>query len=143
VPTSSSTHTNFNAASSTSLIQTQTEWDIRYGTGNTEGYLAEDVVSVGGLAVQNQSFALANETSSIFATSGSDGIMGMGFQSIASSGAPTWFENLAKSGSVSHAAILPLARVVVLICCILPRPPARLQCFRLLLAAGVRSDAGV
>jgi len=101
VPTSSSTHTNFNAASSTSLIQTQTEWDIRYGTGNTEGYLAEDVVSVGGLAVQNQSFALANETSSIFATSGSDGIMGMGFQSIASSGAPTWFENLAKSGSLA------------------------------------------
>lgn len=63
--------------------------------------LAHDTVTVAGLSVTNQTFALANETSSIFATSGSDGIMGMGFQSIASSGAPTWFENLAKSGSVS------------------------------------------
>jgi len=51
--------------------------------------------------VTNQTFALANQTSSIFATSGSDGIMGMGFQSIASSGAPTWFENLARSGSLA------------------------------------------
>lgn len=102
VPTSSDTHTNFQVSSSTSLVQTQQQWDIRYGTGNTEGYLAQDVVSVGGLAVRNQTFALANQTSSIFATSGSDGIMGLGFQSIASSGAPTWFENLARSGSLAN-----------------------------------------
>lgn len=84
-----------------SLQTTSTQWDIQYGTGNTEGYLATDVVTVAGLAVSNQVFALANQTSSIFATSGSDGIMGMGFQSIASSGAPTWFENLVKSNVVS------------------------------------------
>lgn len=77
------------------------QWDIQYGTGNTEGYLATDTVSVGGLSVSNQVFALANQTSSIFASSGSDGIMGMGFQSIASSGEPTWFENLAKSGQLA------------------------------------------
>jgi hypothetical protein len=84
-----------------SLQSSSRSWDIQYGTGNTEGYLATDVVSVAGLAVSNQVFALANQTSSIFSSSGSDGIMGMGFQSIASSGEPTWFENLAKSGQVS------------------------------------------
>jgi predicted Zn-dependent protease len=86
-------------------VQTTQQWDIRYGTGNTEGYLAQDTVTVAGLSVTNQTFALANQTSSIFATSGSDGIMGMGFQSIASSGAPTWFENLARSGSVSSKRV--------------------------------------
>jgi len=101
VPTQSSTHTNFKVSSSSSLVQTTQQWDIRYGTGNTEGYLAQDTVTVAGLSVTNQTFALANQTSSIFATSGSDGIMGMGFQSIASSGAPTWFENLARSGSLA------------------------------------------
>lgn len=63
--------------------------------------LASDVVTVAGLTVANQTFALANQTSSIFESSGSDGIMGMGFQSIASSGAATWFENLVKSGTLA------------------------------------------
>lgn len=84
-----------------SLDMTSRQWDIQYGTGNTEGYLATDTVTVAGLSVSNQVFALANQTSSIFASSGSDGIMGMGFQNIASSGEPTWFENLVKSGSLA------------------------------------------
>lgn len=61
----------------------------------------QDTVSVAGLTVASQTFALANQTSAIFANSGSDGIMGMGFQSIASSGQPTWFENLVKANTVS------------------------------------------
>jgi len=90
------------ANSSFRVAETDDPWNIRYGTGETEGMLATDTVTVAGLTVHNQTFALANETSSIFASSGSDGIMGMGFDSIAASGQPTWFENLVRSKSVSR-----------------------------------------
>ncbi|CAD6586459.1 MAG: hypothetical protein CYPHOPRED_003543 [Cyphobasidiales sp. Tagirdzhanova-0007] len=101
VPTQSTSHPNFDTSKSSTITLSNTAWDIRYGTGATSGTLATDVVTVAGLGVENQTFALANETSSIFETGGSDGIMGMGFQSIAASGMPTWFENLVSSKALA------------------------------------------
>lgn len=101
-----SPHRHWPHADGTSLLNDSfddigTPWEIRYGTGNTAGTLARDVVTVAGLSVTNQVFAEANETSSIFDSSGSDGIMGMGFRTIASSDSPTWFENLVDSKALA------------------------------------------
>lgn len=68
---------------------------------NCTGYVARDTVSVAGLTVTNQTFAVANETSSIFESAAADGIMGMAFQSIAADKGATFFENLVKAGALA------------------------------------------
>ena len=58
-------------------------------------------VAVAGLTVQNQIFALANQTASIFESAPADGLMGMGFSTIAESRAPTFMENLIANKAVA------------------------------------------
>ena len=78
-----------------------TAWDIQYGTGQTEGYLATDTVTLAGLTVSNQVFALANQTSTVFENSPADGIMGFGFETISNSESPTFFESLVKADALA------------------------------------------
>ena len=55
-----------------------------------KGFTSQDSVTIAGLTVTNQIFAETTHTvNNLY-----DGIMGMGFRSIAETGAPTLFENL-------------------------------------------------
>lgn len=73
---------------------------ITYGSGSISGEQYADKVTVAGLTVASQTFiAVAQATG--FSTGGFDGLMGMGFSSIAETGAPTFFENLISEGLVS------------------------------------------
>ncbi|GAA94639.1 uncharacterized protein L969DRAFT_49188 [Mixia osmundae IAM 14324] len=99
---SASSHTKFVSTASSTYKNLNTPWEIQYGTGATEGFLATDDVAVAGLTVTNQVWALANTTASIFEKTPADGIMGMGFSTIAQSGAPTYFENLMSQNVVSE-----------------------------------------
>lgn len=58
-PNAVTSHTKFQNSSST-LTTSTAPWSIRYATGASKGYLAQDVVNVGGYTVRKQVFALAN-----------------------------------------------------------------------------------
>lgn len=65
-----------------------------YGSGFVLGLLNTDKVTVGGLSVPKQYFGSVNLESPQFLGSPSDGILGLGFPSIASSGKTPYFNNL-------------------------------------------------
>ncbi len=72
---------------------------VQYGSGYIEGDIYTDSVSVAGLTATNQGLiSLTSATG--FDTSASDGLLGMGFTSLSSSGSTTFFENLMAQGQV-------------------------------------------
>ncbi|KAM0789233.1 hypothetical protein ACM66B_000076 [Microbotryomycetes sp. NB124-2] len=101
-PNSKSQHKKFSVDASSTIETSTAEWDIRYGTGESRGFLARDVVSIGGYTVQQQIFALANQSAPVLEALPSDGVVGLGFSTIATSGAPTPFENLISSKAVQN-----------------------------------------
>lgn len=75
--------------SSSSTFQNQsTAFDIQYGSGAVDGYEATDTFTLAGTTVQNLHFAVATSVSSGLTSASMEGIMGMGFQKLASSGEP-------------------------------------------------------
>ncbi|KWU42441.1 acid protease [Rhodotorula sp. JG-1b] len=103
VPSANATtsHQKFSTADSSTIEVSSAEWDITYGTGSSSGYLARDTVTVGGLAVPKTIFALADTTATVITNLPSDGICGLAFSTIATSGAPTVFENAISAGLIS------------------------------------------
>ncbi|KAK4051391.1 hypothetical protein OIV83_002875 [Microbotryomycetes sp. JL201] len=101
-PNSKSQHKKFSVAASSSIETSTAEWDIRYGTGESRGFLARDVVTIGGYKIDQQIFALANQSAPVLEALPSDGVVGLGFSTIATSGAPTPFENLISSKAVQN-----------------------------------------
>lgn len=77
------------------------EFSISYGTGDASGTLASDVVSVGGLSVQEQAFGAVTQTSDDFGGFPNDGILGMAFGTIAVSKQPPFFERLIAKGALA------------------------------------------
>lgn len=101
-PNSATKHTKFSVMGSSTIETSTAEWDIQYGTGESMGYLARDTVTVGGDVVPLQIFALANVSAPSLEALPCDGLMGLGFSTIASSGQPTWFENAITAGVVAN-----------------------------------------
>lgn len=101
-PTSNSKHRHFSIAKSSTIETSTAAWDITYGSGSSRGYLARDTVSMGGYTISKQIFALADQTAPVIEALPSDGLCGMAFSTIATSGAPTPFENLISQGAVSN-----------------------------------------
>ncbi|GAA5861996.1 hypothetical protein JCM5353_000387, partial [Sporobolomyces roseus] len=104
VPSSSAStsHDTFSTTDSSTVETSTAEWDIQYGTGSSSGVLARDTVSIGSITVPKQIFALASTLAPVIESLPSDGILGMGFSTIASSGAPTVFENMISNSLVSN-----------------------------------------
>ncbi|XP_038675205.1 pepsin A-like [Scyliorhinus canicula] len=68
---------------------------IQYGTGAMNGILGYDTVRIANMAIRNQEFGLAtSEPGGFFGYVKFDGILGMGYQSLAASGATTVFHNM-------------------------------------------------
>lgn len=104
VPSSSAStsHDTFSSGDSSTVETSTASWDIQYGTGSSSGVLARDTVTVGSITVPKQIFALASTLAPVIESLPSDGIMGMAFSTIASSGAPTPFENMISGSLVSN-----------------------------------------
>lgn len=64
------------------------------GFSYAEGTLAYDTIGMGGLKVNSQYFGAVTDVSSNFDSDRISGCLGLGFSSIATSGKPTFFENL-------------------------------------------------
>ncbi|NXM65549.1 PEPA protein, partial [Serilophus lunatus] len=88
-------HNRFNPADSSTFLSTNDTLFIAYGTGSMSGVLGYDTVNVAGINVRNQIFGLAEtEPGDFFYYTPFDGILGLAFPSIASSGATPVFDNM-------------------------------------------------
>ena len=87
-PSKSSTHTAVNDMT----------FNLKYGDNTSlSGSVAKERVQIGGLIVDGQTIELPSSMSSGISSDSSDGIIGLGFQSLNSiqpSPQPTWFENV-------------------------------------------------
>ncbi|XP_071894721.1 pepsin A isoform X3 [Anas platyrhynchos] len=76
---------------------------IQYGTGSMSGVLAYDTVRVGNIQISNQAISLSKKEPGSFLTHHAfDGILGLAFPSIASSGTVPVFDNMMSQGLVAE-----------------------------------------
>ena len=81
----------YDSSLSSTYVSNGEEFSLAYGKGSTSGFFSQDVVSVGSIEVQNQTFGEAT-TVSDFGDIQLDGIVGMAFQSLAVGGVvPLWY----------------------------------------------------
>ncbi|CAM5119701.1 unnamed protein product [Eretmochelys imbricata] len=94
-------HKKFNPSHSSTYKATSQSLSIQYGTGSMTGILGYDTVQVGGIVDTNQIFGLSEtEPGSTFYYAPFDGILGLAFPSISSSGATPVFDNMMNEGLV-------------------------------------------
>jgi hypothetical protein len=93
-------HSKYDSSKSSTYTKNGTAFAIRYGSGSLTGFVSEDTVNLGTVAVKNQLFAEAtSEPGLAFKVGKFDGIMGMGFQSIAVDGMqPAWYSAVMQNG---------------------------------------------
>ncbi|KAJ5918054.1 Penicillopepsin-1 [Penicillium verhagenii] len=89
-------HAVYKPGSSATLLSGYT-WDISYGDGSSaSGNVYDDKVIVGGITVTKQAVEAAKKISSEFVEDTSDGLLGLGFDSIntvSPKAQKTWFSN--------------------------------------------------
>ncbi|CAM2095219.1 unnamed protein product, partial [Caretta caretta] len=101
--TACTNHKKFNPSDSSTYQATSQSLSIQYGTGSMTGILGYDTVQVGGIVDTNQIFGLSEtEPGSFFYYAPFDGILGLAFPSISSSGATPVFDNMMNEGLVSQ-----------------------------------------
>lgn len=85
------TGATFNPSSSSTFTTASGTLSVQYGSGSAQGTLGTDVVSLGGFQVPQQKFGVAQTVTNNFLTGNLSGLMGLGFQNLASTGAVPWW----------------------------------------------------
>ncbi|KAG2176571.1 hypothetical protein INT44_007234 [Umbelopsis vinacea] len=87
-------HRRYIASSSETLVPSGNSFQIQYGSGAVAGDIGYDTVTLSGMQLRNQTFAMASTVSEQFALVPFDGILGLGFSSISTSGEQTPIQNM-------------------------------------------------
>nr|XP_015198217.1 PREDICTED: cathepsin E [Lepisosteus oculatus] len=94
-------HHRYHSSQSSTYQVDGRPFSIQYGTGSLTGILAFDLVTVEGIAVSHQKFGESvREPGSTFVDANFDGILGLGYPSIAAGGATPVFDNMMAQGVV-------------------------------------------
>ncbi|XP_048409059.2 pepsin A-like isoform X3 [Stegostoma tigrinum] len=100
---SCTTHHRFNPSASSTYYSNNQRVSIQYGTGAMVGILGYDTVRISNINIRNQEFGLStSEPGGFFSYVKFDGILGMGYPSLAASGATTVFQNLMSQNLVDE-----------------------------------------
>ncbi|XP_069059187.1 pepsin A-like [Pleurodeles waltl] len=99
---SCSNHKKYNPSSSSTYKGTSEPLSIAYGTGSMTGYLGYDTVQIESLVDVSQVFGLAYTEANFFYYMNFDGILGLGYPSLAADGATPVFDNLWSQGLISQ-----------------------------------------
>jgi hypothetical protein len=95
----------YDHTASSTYVENCTSFAIQYGSGPVSGYWSEDMVTIGGYALSNFSFAEVTSASGLgnaYCQGPFDGICGMAFGALAD-GSPTPFGALVASGQLSSS----------------------------------------
>ena len=85
-------HDKYDNTKSSSFAKNGTAYSIKYGSGACSGFMSNDDVTVGGLTVKSQTFAeVTKEPGIAFVAAHFDGILGLGFNTIAVTHATPWW----------------------------------------------------
>jgi len=86
---------------SSSLQLSQTSVDLQYGSGEAQGALAQDKVSMGPFSIAQQQFVLASQLSQGLLQGSLNGLLGLGFDAIAQTRATPFAQALSENGGLS------------------------------------------
>jgi len=95
-------HTKYDSSKSSTYKKNGTAFSIKYGSGAMTGFLSQDTVTLGGITVPGQTLAEAvHEPGVAFIAAKFDGLLGMGWPSIAVDGAVPPFTNMVNQNLVA------------------------------------------
>ncbi|KAF8624021.1 hypothetical protein AX17_007227 [Amanita inopinata Kibby_2008] len=89
----------FDPSTSSTFTNSSTPFQIQYGSGRAAGTLGQDVVQMAGFSVSNQVFAVCDLVSPGLLNNPVSGLLGLAFQSIASSKAMPLWQTLVSEGA--------------------------------------------
>jgi len=96
-------HNKYSSSESTSYTANGTHFAIQYGSGACDGFLSEDVLTLGGVPIKDQTFAeVTHEPGIAFIAAKFDGIMGLAFPSISVDHVVPPFQNMIAQGLVDE-----------------------------------------
>lgn len=96
-------HSKYDASSSNTHKDNGTEFAIRYGSGSLSGFVSQDILQIGDLKVAGQDFAEAtSEPGLAFAFGRFDGILGLGYDTIAVNKIVPPFYNMLNQGLIDE-----------------------------------------
>lgn len=97
------THATYNPTLSSTYQLVGDNVTVKYGKGGFDGYLVQDTVIITNLTITNQTFALAvTELDDHFDDVAFDGILGMGYQSLAVDNVAPPFYNMYQQGLIDN-----------------------------------------
>lgn len=92
-------HTTYNSQASSTYKKNGSEFAIQYGSGSVKGYISQDILQIGDLKVKKQDFGEATEEPGLaFAFGRFDGILGLGYDTIAVNHVTPPFYNMINQG---------------------------------------------